>query len=344
MRRERSVQLSVGDATRHINPRVHLRKCGTSRNSHPQVFIRTSGHDLPEAANAAPRFRKIIAPCPTARSAGRSRASARSGPVGYPHRLSSQRKRAGSCLGAGAGPLPVTWHAEGSAVELSEPGEFRVLRLPDVPVLVCPPEVDVASHGDFEAALAVAEQAAPTVVVDLTGTTFCDCSGLRPLVPAQQRVRARGGLIRLVTSSAVIGLLLLVIGLEGGSPRHRSVADAVRATLAGRDGSARPCWNGARRGIRAPGGSARTVRRRWYTSTGATQRKPVGRGCGCGGEPAREDRAGHRPDPGRRPRRGAAPVRGGTEAFAAWSDEPICATACGGRGLFGPFGDRHPVP
>ena len=122
-------------------------------------------------------------------------------------------------------------------MELSEPGEFRVLRLADVPVLVCPPEVDIASNGAFEAALAFAEQAAPTVVVDLTGTTFCDCSGLRPLVPAQQRVRARGGLIRLATSSAVIGLLLTVIGLEGGSPRHRSVADAVRATLAGRNGS-----------------------------------------------------------------------------------------------------------
>ena len=118
-------------------------------------------------------------------------------------------------------------------MELSAPGEFRIVRLQQVPVLICPPEIDIASNGAFEAALAVAEQSAPTVVVDLTGTTFCDCGGLRPLVPAQQRARARGGLIRLVTSSAVTGLLLVVIGLEAGSPRHRSVADAVGATLAG---------------------------------------------------------------------------------------------------------------
>lgn len=124
-------------------------------------------------------------------------------------------------------------------MELSEPAEFRILRLQHVPVLVCPPEIDIASNGAFEAALAVAEQAAPTVVVDLTGTTFCDCSGLRPLVPAQQRARARGGLIRLVTGSAVIGLLLVVTGLEAGSPRHRSVADAVRATLSGQGPTAR---------------------------------------------------------------------------------------------------------
>jgi hypothetical protein len=43
MRRDRSVQVLLRVATRHMNPRVHLHKRGTSRNSYPHVFIGPSG-------------------------------------------------------------------------------------------------------------------------------------------------------------------------------------------------------------------------------------------------------------------------------------------------------------
>jgi hypothetical protein len=49
----------------------------------------------------------------------------------------------------------------------------------------------------------------------------------------------------------------------------------------------------------------------------------VGRGCRCGGEPAREDRRVTVSIPADGPGEVLLPVRGGTEAFAAWSDEPI---------------------
>jgi anti-sigma B factor antagonist len=121
-----------------------------------------------------------------------------------------------------------------------EPGDFRIWRLDQVPVIVCPPEIDIASTDAFAAALAAAEQAAATVVVDLTATTFCDCSGLRVLGPAQERIAARGGRLRLVTTSAVIQLLLAMTGLEAGIPQHSMVADAVLAARAGQESSEPP--------------------------------------------------------------------------------------------------------
>jgi anti-anti-sigma factor len=126
-----------------------------------------------------------------------------------------------------------------------EPGEFRIWRLDQVPVIVCPPEIDIANTDAFAAALAAAEQAAAeqaaaTVVVDLTATTFCDGSGLRVLGPAQQRIAARGGRVRLVTTSGVIQLLLAMTGLEASIPQHGTVAGAVLAARAGRDRSEPP--------------------------------------------------------------------------------------------------------
>ena len=141
-----------------------------------------------------------------------------------------------------------------------EPGEFRIWRLDQVPVIVCPPEIDIANTDAFAAALAAAEQAAAeqaaaeqspagqapaeqaaaTVVIDLTATTFCDCSGLRVLGPAQERIAARGGRLRLVTTSGVIQLLLAMTGLEASIPQHSTVADAVLAARAGQDRSEPP--------------------------------------------------------------------------------------------------------
>lgn len=118
-------------------------------------------------------------------------------------------------------------------MDLWDPGDFRIWRLEQVPILVCPPEIDIANSDAFAAALATAERAAATVVVDLTATTFCDGSGLRALVPAQQRAAGRGGQIRLVTRSALFGLLLGMTRLAAAFPRHPTVADAVQATLAG---------------------------------------------------------------------------------------------------------------
>lgn len=121
-----------------------------------------------------------------------------------------------------------------------EPGEFRIWRLDQVPVIVCPAEIDIANTDAFAAALAAAEQAAATVVVDLTATAFCDCSGLRVLGPAQERIAARGGRVRLVTTSGVIQLLLAMTGLEASIPQHSTVAGAVLAARAGRDRSEPP--------------------------------------------------------------------------------------------------------
>jgi anti-anti-sigma factor len=60
-------------------------------------------------------------------------------------------------------------------------GPFRLVG--GVPVVTAPAEIDVATSGQLRAALA--EWAAcghTTLVVDMTGTRFCDSTGLNALV------------------------------------------------------------------------------------------------------------------------------------------------------------------
>ena len=68
-----------------------------------------------------------------------------------------------------------------------------------VPVLATPAEIDITTAGRLRAALLhVTGNRHPVVVVDMSGTRFCDSAGLQALTAAYQRVRAEGGELRLV--------------------------------------------------------------------------------------------------------------------------------------------------
>jgi len=75
-------------------------------------------------------------------------------------------------------------------------------------------EVDIVTLQDSVALLeTVAAGPAGTVVIDLTRTTFFDCSGLALLVRARRRVESRGGRLRLVCDHPLTLRLLEVTGL-----------------------------------------------------------------------------------------------------------------------------------
>ncbi|WP_308114704.1 anti-sigma factor antagonist [Streptomyces sp. ISL-12] len=90
-------------------------------------------------------------------------------------------------------------------------------------------------HGEID--LAVADEIAPLldratgdpgarVVFDLSGVEFFDCSGLRLLVRARQRVLDRGGELHLVCTHALTLRVLRVTGLARLLPR-RTVDEVV---------------------------------------------------------------------------------------------------------------------
>ena len=81
-----------------------------------------------------------------------------------------------------------------------------------MPVVVAPTEIDMATADDLGTALLAATANGHTViVVDMTGTRFCDSAGLRVLTAAHRRAVADGGELRLITpaGSSVFHVLTL---------------------------------------------------------------------------------------------------------------------------------------
>jgi len=98
-----------------------------------------------------------------------------------------------------------------------------------VPVVTAPAEIDVASAYQLRAALLDAAAGGhATVVVDLTGTRFCDSAGLNLLVRAHKRARDMGGGLRLVIpAGAAVLRIFTVTGIGRVIPQFASLGEAL---------------------------------------------------------------------------------------------------------------------
>ena len=145
-------------------------------------------------------------------------------------------------------------------------------------------EVDIATVGAFRAALWAAP-ARPVLRLDLSGVRLLSAAGVRALVAAHLRVRARGGELVLVDPTPVVARVLRVTGL------HRVIpVPAVAADGRGRAAARRPrptAWcrppdratAGARRGRRrAAGGPCRATQLGQRTPSRSTTKTRVSPG------------------------------------------------------------------
>lgn len=101
-----------------------------------------------------------------------------------------------------------------------------------VPVITAPAEIDVTTAGQLRAVLSDwLARGHAAVVVDMTGTQFCDSAGLMELVRAHRRAVAHGGGLRLVISAddAILRVFTL-IGLDRLIPRFASLEQALAQT------------------------------------------------------------------------------------------------------------------
>jgi anti-anti-sigma factor len=98
-----------------------------------------------------------------------------------------------------------------------------------VPVITAPAEIDITNAGQLRAILAEWHaRGHTTVVVDLTGTRFCDSAGLHVLVRAHQRAVPEGGGLRLaIRPDSAVLRIFTVTGLDGVIPRFASVDQAL---------------------------------------------------------------------------------------------------------------------
>jgi anti-sigma B factor antagonist len=90
---------------------------------------------------------------------------------------------------------------------------ITVRNLPGLHVVAMHGELDVASGEGLTDALI--ESAGSTLVVDLSGLTFMDSSGIGGLVRARNRIKADGlGELVLTRPGAIVGKALEIVGLS----------------------------------------------------------------------------------------------------------------------------------
>lgn len=120
-----------------------------------------------------------------------------------------------------------------------------------VPVITAPAEIDVTTAGELQAILSDwRTRGYAAVVVDMTGTRFCDSAGLNELVQAHGRAVADGGGLRLVIAAddAVLRIFTL-IGLDRVIPRFASLGEALAQTTAAVAAADSPLAHGEEHGL-----------------------------------------------------------------------------------------------
>jgi anti-sigma B factor antagonist len=107
-------------------------------------------------------------------------------------------------------------------------GTFPVEMVQGVPVVGAPAEVDITSAEELRSALLIsAAKGHDVLVVDMTRTRFCDCSGLQTLMAAHKKARAKGREVRLVTPGTTVLRVFALTGLDRVIPNFTSLAEAL---------------------------------------------------------------------------------------------------------------------
>jgi anti-sigma B factor antagonist len=93
-----------------------------------------------------------------------------------------------------------------------------------VAVVRLPAETDLCNAEQVrDTLLAVLNTGVPTLIADLTATTFCGCDGLGAIVRAHQRAQAAGAQVRLATRTPIVLRLLSLTYVDRLVPVFDSV-------------------------------------------------------------------------------------------------------------------------
>jgi anti-sigma B factor antagonist len=118
---------------------------------------------------------------------------------------------------------------------------YPVRRFGGWAIVALPAEVDMSNAERLrEQLLAVIGEGATDVVADMSGTTFCDSSGVHALLQARKRVVAQGGRLRVVTASRSVLRLFDLLGLGTLITIYPTVAAALSAGAVATAGMGQP--------------------------------------------------------------------------------------------------------
>jgi len=102
--------------------------------------------------------------------------------------------------------------SEGPLTDLSFPVSVRH----GLAVVTTPDEIDIGNAGQLrDALLAAATAGKPVIVVDMSGTEFCDSTCLNVLVRALRQADQDATELRLVVGGTALRRILTVTGMDG---------------------------------------------------------------------------------------------------------------------------------
>ena len=115
-------------------------------------------------------------------------------------------------------------------MRLRAPGStVRPLVLPEI--VVFPPEVDISNAALFGVEMLAALRPGVVVVIaDMTLTEFCDSSGIRHLLIANQRAKRSLAQLRVVVTADTVRRVLHVTGVDQVLDIYPSLREALTGT------------------------------------------------------------------------------------------------------------------
>jgi anti-sigma B factor antagonist len=112
---------------------------------------------------------------------------------------------------------------------VSDPG-FPVSVRDGLAVVTTPEEIDISNANSFREALTSATASGrPVIVVDMSGTEFCDSTGLNVLIRALGQAADVGGELRLVIGGTALRRILTVTGVAGMFRVYETLGQALDA-------------------------------------------------------------------------------------------------------------------
>lgn len=100
-------------------------------------------------------------------------------------------------------------------------------------VITMPAEIDAANADQVRLALlSAARPGVPVLIIDMTGTTFCDSSGVHAVITAYRQAAQTGTQLRL--AATVVQRIFTVIGADQLMPIYPALEAALDGSSAGR--------------------------------------------------------------------------------------------------------------
>jgi anti-sigma B factor antagonist len=106
-------------------------------------------------------------------------------------------------------------------------------------VITMPAEIDATNADQVrQALLSAARPEVPVLVIDMTGTTFCDSAGVHAVITAYRQAAVTGTQLRLAVTT--VQRIFTVIGADQLMPIYPALDAALAGTAAGQAGSPGP--------------------------------------------------------------------------------------------------------